>query len=240
MRPLEFYVKLHIRRLEDFKQSVREIVSVLRVHTRGLRRCDWFVADDKMEAIAMLAWADHATLQAHCGLARAGMRRLLACCELTVTSLGALSPEALAEPDDLSVRVLHYADGLGLQQGLAAQAAGPPIEIATTFHIQAAKLEIFKQDAAVLTEIVRRNDPGTIRYDWFYDDASLLCCAMDTYRDSEAMFEHMSNCHEAHNKLLVHSTMTTEFLGDLPEAAAAAVAKYHPYIAPFYCGLNRR
>ena len=56
--------------------------------------------------------------------------------------------------------------------------------------------------------------------------------------DPASMFSHMRNCHEAHNKLLHHSTMVTEFLGALPMAAMQAVAKYDPYIAPVLVGLR--
>ena len=61
-------------------------------------------------------------------------------------------------------------------------------------------------DAAVLLEVAKQKDTGTSRYDWFYDDANLIAVAADTYDDPASMYSHMRNFHEAHNKLLHHST----------------------------------
>ena len=91
---------------------------------------------------------------------------------------------------------------------------------------------------ADLIPIVSSKDPGTTRYDWFYDDEKLQCVAMDCYKDTPSMFAHMKNAHDVHELLFDHSTMVTEFLGELPEEAKAAVARYNPYIRPLYAGLK--
>jgi quinol monooxygenase YgiN len=120
----------------------------------------------------------------------------------------------------------------------ASSGSAGPIEIYTGFAIQPGQLAQFKRLAVELTNVVRAKDLGTTRYDWFYNDAQHVCIAMDTYVDAPAMFAHMKNCHEAHEKLLPLSTMTTEFLGELPSVAMQAVAKYQPYILKFLCGLQ--
>ena len=140
--------------------------------------------------------------------------------------------------------MLNFAYGMQARSGIqcVARPAGRQptehIEIYTHFALHPGKLDVFKRDAAALLEVVKQKDTGTSRYDWFYDDANLTAVAADTYDDPASMFSHMRNCHEAHNKLLHHSTMVTEFLGTLPLAAMQAVAKYDPYIAPFLVGLR--
>ncbi len=232
MRPLEFYAKLSIRDLEQFKRAAAALATAATANDSGVLRCDWYLNEATQESVAMLVWRDRAALQAHRGRAALAVAALSASCECALTSLGELSTAVRAELGDCKPQILRYADGLTKK----VTAAGAPIEIATKFHIRAGMLDVFKRDAIALTDIVRREDPGTIRYDWFYDDANLLCYAMDTYRDSEAMFVHMRNCHAAHEKLLQHSAMVTEFLGALPAPAAAAVAKYNPYVAAFFFG----
>ena len=64
-------------------------------------------------------------------------------------------------------------------------------------------------------------------------------CLMDCYKDTPSMFAHMKNAHDVHELLFDHSTMVTEFLGELPDEAKAAVARYNPYILPLYAGLRR-
>jgi quinol monooxygenase YgiN len=114
----------------------------------------------------------------------------------------------------------------------------PHIEIYTHFAVQPGKLAEFKVHARECLDIVVARDPGTARYDWFYDDANLVSLALDTYNDPQSMFAHMKNCHDAHEKLLRVSAMTTEFLGELPPEAMAAISKYNPYVVRFVAGLK--
>jgi quinol monooxygenase YgiN len=141
-------------------------------------------------------------------------------------------------------KLFRFAAGLG--PGSAASSFNPAggrgetnhIEIYTRFFINPGSLAAFREAAAAMLQTTRENDPGTSRYDWFYDAAESECLALDTYDDAAAMFAHMANCHDAHERLLANATMVTEFLGGLPAAALAGLSKYEPYILPFFAGLK--
>jgi quinol monooxygenase YgiN len=237
-------IEIHARitaapgRLEEIKRLAAAIVNRAGAGGSGVARCDWFVSDARHECVAMIEHASNESLLAHHTAAAAGdhYRALLTQAGGAMDILGTLTDAARKALGGYERWEYAYADGLGS----AAAARGPaaPIEIYTGFAIQPGQLDLFRRYALELTDVVRASDPGTARYDWFYDEAHEACVAMDTYVDSAAMFTHMKNCHAAHEKLLTLSTMTTEFLGELPAEAMQAVSKYSPYVLRYLCGLK--
>lgn len=250
MQPIEIYVKLKFApaALGRLRDCARAIVAAAK-REPGCIRCDWFLQAQRHEAIAMLVYRDAAALRAHRLAATPEEGQLRSIGSVAVEFLGQPPAQAQLELQSYSPTVMHFASGLDAQSGAAhfarpeaapgaTAAATPHIEIYTRFSLRREGLAAFKQGADQLLELVRKGDPATSRYDWFFDDARLACVAMDTYADAPGMFAHMKNCHDAHAKLLEHSVMVTEFLGTLAPEAMQAVAKYDPYIAPFLVGLG--
>ena len=77
------------------------------------------------------------------------------------------------------------------------------------FKIHEGKLEEYKRLSAQAMEIVQTKDPGTLRYDVYFNDDQSECVVLERYRDSEAAIAHASN------------------LGDLFEAVLATVTVVH-------------
>lgn len=67
------------------------------------------------------------------------------------------------------------------------------IQVAARVAIHEGKLEEFKALAAQCMQIVRELDSGTLQYDWFLNEAQMECAVQETYRDSEAVLEHIAN-----------------------------------------------
>ena len=245
MPQIEVYTKfkIHDGRLEIFKHTVEQLVALGRAAGPGLLRYDWFLDDGRGECVAMEVHADEAAMDAYNLDAEAGLMRLREVSYRAVEML--MSPAAQADlvPGG-GTKLFRFAAGLGAGSQAArfspADGRGETkhIEIYTKFFINPGGLEAFRTAAAAMLRTVGEKDPGTARYDWFYDAGASECLALDTYDDAAAMFAHMANCHDAHARLLENATMVTEFLGALPEEAMAAVRKYDPYILPFFAGLK--
>jgi quinol monooxygenase YgiN len=237
-------IELHLRLttdepgLPELRRIAGLILDAARCADSGIARCDWFVNEARREYVAMIVHACAEGMELHQRAAAGSYQALLVHATAALDIFGPASAASLATLGGFRLRQFHYADGLSALG--ARPLSDPPIEIYTGFAIQAGQLEQFKRLARELTEVVRTRDPGTARYDWFYNDTASLCIAMDTYIDAQAMFAHMSNCHDAHEKLLKISTMTTDFLGELPPQAMLAVARYDPYILKFFGGLQSR
>lgn len=239
---MEFYTKFRIKpgHTHAFLTAVEVLVDA--ALSSELTRFDWFVHEGEREAVCLTSAATDAAHEAFVGAAAP----LLAALQEHATSethlLGTL-PSANA-PGGL--HGYSFDDGLrqtAPMQGLQRRGAvdGDRIEIVTWFKIHPGDTEAFCTIARDMTAIVRRLDPGTSRYDWFYDAAGQTAIAMDTYDDTAAMRAHMHNCHDPHAALLQHAhmKMKTEFLGELSAGAAEAISRYSPYVLPFKRGLHR-
>ena len=245
MKPIELYAKLQWRTggMPTFKECAAAIVEVAKP-LDGCLRCDWFVHEARQEAILMVVWRDAEAQRLFWQSGAALFAKLTQQAAIAVEFLG--RPPALADIvlRPLMPQVLQFSRGIdadsGAQKFSRAVTAEQSchIEIYTHFRIHRECLAPFKSTATELLAIVRSKDPGSSRYDWYFDDERLLCVALDTYDDAPAMFSHMKNCHDVHARLLDYSTMVTEFLGALPPDAMQAVAKYDPYIATFLLGLK--
>ncbi len=241
MSNIEYYAKLKISngQLSHFKAQADAIVHIAK-DSKSVLRCDWFINEEKGEAVAMVVHTDNAAMQLHHAAAHAHYEAIAACCKGTLQFFGAAPSPIPAALTQLNPRTLPFAYGLQATPTTITQSylAGGGIEIYTLIDIFAEHLDGCKAVGADLIPIVSSKDPGTTRYDWFYDDEKLQCVAMDCYKDTPSMFAHMKNAHDVHELLFDHSTMVTEFLGELPEEAKAAVARYNPYILPLYAGLK--
>jgi quinol monooxygenase YgiN len=232
---MESYTKFRIApgRTGAFLAAVDALIAAAR--GKGLSRLDCFADPDKGEAICMLAAPDEATIHA---FEKEELPELMALGEHAASETHVLggepppaAPPACAASRSKTVSILPRPrrDGRSRRAGR--------IEIATWFDIAPGEIDAFRTLDREMTKIVRRNDPGTSRYDWFYAPDGSAAIAMDTYDGNTAMRAHMQNCHDLHEALLGHAKMTTEFLGELAPDAMAAISRYAPYVLPLYSGL---
>ena len=66
---------------------------------------------------------------------------------------------------------------------------------------------------------VKESDPGTMAYEWFFDEAG-RALALDVYRDPAAMIAHMQNCGPIMGEILKISDSRTHVFGRLPDSIA--------------------
>lgn len=242
MAGIETHARCRIQegRLEAFKRHASRIVDAAR-EAGDVLRCDWFISEERGEAVAMTVYRDEDALLAHRERAEEAWRGERSTSSGGVFEVfGELSGRARAVLAEENPRMFRFVRGLkdGQPQPVVGARKPDGIEIYTRFDIRDGELEAFKACGAELLAVVRDSDPGTLRYDWFYDEAQLQCVVMDTYADTQGMFAHMRNAHDAHEKVLAHASMITEFLGELPADAAGAVAKYDPFVVKLHAGLR--
>ena len=108
------------------------------------------------------------------------------------------------------------------------------IQVTARLAIHPGKLEEFKQLAARCMQSVRERDPGTLQYDWFFNDTLTECVARERYKNSGAVLEHIANLGTALGEILGVCDMALELYGspspDLVKAAAGLAPKiYSPF-----------
>jgi len=97
------------------------------------------------------------------------------------------------------------------------------VQAMTRLRIHDGKLSEFKEVAARCIDSVRAKDEGTLQYDWFLDAAGTECVVRETYRDSDAVFEHMANLGDTLGELLALCKMELEIYGSPSAALAGAM-----------------
>ena len=246
MSAIEAYArfKVHQGCEDEFRDTISPLIAGVRENEPGTLRYDWFTDKNGAEYFSFDIYADEAAMLAHQRNSGKQFLRALALADISVELLGAPAAKPDDRPAPFRQQRYTFAYGLGEHSAAANFAAEARdshtghLEIYSKFQIEPGQLDEFKSRAAAVLEVVRDKDPGTIRYDWFYDDANLQCLAMDSYRDADAMFAHMENGKTLQARLLEIAATDTEFLGMLPERAFAAVAKYQPRIWTFHDGLE--
>ena len=108
------------------------------------------------------------------------------------------------------------------------------IQLTARGAIHEGKLEEFKLLAAQCMRTVREQDSGTLQYDWFLNKAQTECVVRETYRDSEAVLEHIANLGTTLGAILKLGDWTFEVFGSPSPALVEASAGLSPKIySPF-------
>ena len=104
--------------------------------------------------------------------------------------------------------------------------------------VQEGQMDKFKEVAKLCIAAVKEHDTGTLQYDWFIDEKSNTCIVRETYKNSQAVLEHMANVSELLPQLLEISTPTLEVFGTPSEELQTALAAFGPSVYPLYKGLE--
>jgi quinol monooxygenase YgiN len=59
--------------------------------------------------------------------------------------------------------------------------------------IQDGKLDDFKKLAQLFTDRVKKNEPGTLKYEWYLSSDETVCYVIECYRDSDAVMAHFED-----------------------------------------------
>ena len=108
------------------------------------------------------------------------------------------------------------------------------IQLTARAAIHPGKLEELKVIAAQGLRVTREQDSGTLQYDWFLNEAQTECVVRETYRNSEAVLEHIAHVGALLGAILAVADWTFEICGtpstELVQAAAGLRLKiYYPF-----------
>jgi quinol monooxygenase YgiN len=108
------------------------------------------------------------------------------------------------------------------------------IQLTARAAIHEGKLEEFKVLAAQCMRTVREKESSTLQYDWFLNEAQTECVVRETYRDSEAVLEHIANLGPTLGAILQVGDWTFEVFGSpSPELVQAAAGLSPKIYSPF-------
>ena len=211
---------IHPGQTDAFVAIGAECVSRAMPDLAGTELYEWYLSDDGRQAWVLEVYDDEEAIAHHSHMLQGKSTELRAHADIAITFAGAV-PEALV------ARMRERLGDAGMfgrrSTGLLDKAASHRDPGAGTDHIMAlawfepneGKGEALRELAAASFEMARSSDPGTLAYEWFFDDAG-RALALDIYRDADAMLAHMGNCGPIMAEILKISTSRTNLFGTLP------------------------
>lgn len=97
------------------------------------------------------------------------------------------------------------------------------IHIIATFAIPPEHLARFQELVNIMVERVRETEPGALRYAWHYNEDRSQCVALETYANSQAVMDHVTNVGKELGEMVSLTPPSIQMLGPIsPELAAVA------------------
>jgi quinol monooxygenase YgiN len=115
-----------------------------------------------------------------------------------------------------------------------------PIFFAVEFTIHEGRLDEFQKIAAEMIAHTR-NESGALAYEWFLSSDRKHCRLLETYKDGDAVSEHINgSAVQLIPKLIEHAKIDRfEVYGDPGPDASARLAEVGAQILPLWQGLGR-
>lgn len=109
------------------------------------------------------------------------------------------------------------------------------MQLTARMKIHDGKLHAFKEAEDLCMQSVRENDSGILQYDWFLSEDNSECIVRETYRDTDALLEHIGNLGNAGKALFAACSMDLEIYGSPSEELVAATQQmgakvYSPFL----------
>ena len=106
------------------------------------------------------------------------------------------------------------------------------------FAIHDGKAEEFKSLARECSEIVNRDEPGTLFYEWFLNEAETECVALDCYVNLDAVMKHVQNIGPTMREILAITDRYVEIYGADPTErfGGRTTARPGEFFAKYFAG----
>lgn len=111
------------------------------------------------------------------------------------------------------------------------------LQVTARLEIHEGQLEEFKRLQEACIAVVKEKDPGTLQYDWFYNDDNTVCLVRERYENSDAVLAHAVNVGEYLGPLLSISDFSAEFCGNASDALKEALSQFNITYYSFSAGL---
>lgn len=113
------------------------------------------------------------------------------------------------------------------------------IRMVAEFTIKPENLAAFKRLVGQLVDLVTRNEPGALSYEWFFNDDESVCTIIEVYKDVQAVNAHMANVGPTLNEIIAVAPMTFKIFGAVPDEMKPTVASMGGTVHTPFTGITR-
>ena len=114
------------------------------------------------------------------------------------------------------------------------------IRMVAEFTIKRENLAAFKQLVEQAVELVTRNEPDALSYEWFFNNDESICTVLEVYKNVQAVNAHMANVGPTLNEMLAVAPMTSlQVYGAVPDEMKPTVTSMGGKIHISFAGVTR-
>ena len=114
------------------------------------------------------------------------------------------------------------------------------IRMVAEFTVKPENLALFKQLVGQLVDLVTRNEPGALSYEWFFNDDESVCTILEVYKDVPAVNAHMANVGATLNEIMAVAPMTLlKVFGAVPDEMKPTIASMGGTVHTPFTGITR-
>ncbi|MCH6258915.1 hypothetical protein MLD52_20330 [Puniceicoccaceae bacterium K14] len=114
------------------------------------------------------------------------------------------------------------------------------IKMIVTLNVGQGNPTLFTKLSKELAESVESNEPSTMTYEWYMDDAAETCYLVEAYPNSDALLSHLENV-GARLGPIIEAAPLSELLvlGTVSEKAEEVLSGFGAKIVPLHAGFQR-
>lgn len=114
------------------------------------------------------------------------------------------------------------------------------IKMIVTLNVGKGNPALFTKLSKELVESVESDEPSTIIYEWYMDDAAETCYIVESYPNSDALLSHLEYVGSRLGPIIEAAPLSQLLvLGSVSEKAAEVLAGFGAKIVPLHAGFQR-
>lgn len=213
-----------------FDAAVRGATAAVKAAPQGTLAYEWFIDADGTRGVLIEAYADTQDFLTHLSTLRAAGAPQPPGRNPRLTLLGDLDEKTRAMVSRWPGTRFFAGRSFGMfdqrLDDVAAGAIGDKAILAIAWMtVPEAERARFAQLAGQAVDLVARNEPDTIAYEWFIDDAGTDAIVIDIYRDVDALPKHSANAGPTMAQIFAFVGLTLNTFGGVPEPVQKAMAE---------------
>ena len=114
------------------------------------------------------------------------------------------------------------------------------IRMVAEFTVKPENLAAFKRLVGQIVDLVARNEPDALSYEWFFNDDESICTILEVYKDVPAVNAHMANVGPTLYEIMDVAPMTLlHVCGAVPDEMKPTIASMGGTVHTPFAGITR-
>ena len=208
---------IHAGNQDEFKAVIADCITSCKANEPGTLAYEWFINAEQTECVVLESYASTEAVLAHMENSGPGVAKLQELgAVLGVEGYGS-PPDDLPEALKSAIPFVPHFQGLARDASAGSGAGADVLRMAARFKMSPDKTAEFKRLAIEGKDLVQANEPGTLLYEWFINEAGTESVVLEKYAGADALLAHMKNAGPVVGKIFALCECSIDMFAD-PDA----------------------